>query len=331
MFDFLYNEISLRKILGETKKIQITPERYMKAQLSLGFDLACIFFDAPEGYRARRSQDTVIDEWGSKSKTVGDMGWYIGGTIRTSQDLEKLHIPDPNAPGRTKSIQKILKKYGDNLACAPAVGGAFTHAWGMTGLEIFVKSIYTDPSFVHKILYLVNRYNVELGKIAIDEGAEFLWIADDFGDSHGPMLPPKQFRDFILPYFRGQVHAFKKRGVWVLLHCDGNIMPIIEDVVNTGIDAFHPIERKALMNLIEMKEKYGDRITLIGNVEASNLIPYGSYEEIDKQIKECFETAAPGGGYIFASDHSIHPGIPLEKAKFLFNRAQKYRKYPTIK
>jgi len=76
-----------------------------------------------------------------------------------------------------------------------------------------------------------------------------------------------------------------------------------------------------------MKEKYGDRITLIGNVEASSLIPYGSYEEIDKQIKECFETAAPGGGYIFASDHSIHPGIPPERAKFLFDQAKKYRKY----
>jgi len=109
-------------------------------------------------------------------------------------------------------------------------------------------------------------------------------------------------------------------------------MLLMDDIVDAGIDAFHPTERKAFgpNGLEEMKRRYGDRITLFGNVEASTLLPYGTYEQIDKQIRKCFETAAPGGGYIFGSDHSIHPCIPAERARFLFRQAAKYRSYPTL-
>jgi len=312
-FDFLYNAISIRKLLGETKRIQVTPEIYMKAQLSLGFDHVVIYFDPPEGHKPA-----------TKSKVVDDMAWYIGGTIRTPEDLDNWQPPDPHAPGRTRTIRKILKKYGNDLSLGTCPGGPFTAAWTMTGFDVFAKGMYTNPSFIHKLMSMLTKNTVELGKIAIDEGIEILWIADDFGDNHGPMVTPDQFRRFVLPYLKQVVEAFKKRGAWVFLHCDGNVNVLMDDIVNTGIDAFHPCERKAHMDLAVIKQKYGDKITLFGNVEASNLIPFGSYEEIDKQIRECFNIAAPGGGYIFGSDHSIHPGIPPEN----FNRAQKYRKYP---
>ena len=327
LFDFLYNETSLRKILREERE-RISPEMYMKAQLSLGFDLVCLFSDEPEGSRLKwLSKGTFINEWGIRNKVIDGMGWYLDGSIKTREDLEDFCPPDPYAEGRSRTIGAILKNYGELIACAPAIGGPFTHAWSITGFDVFVKAMYGDPSFIHRLLGVVNRYFIELGKMVIDEGAEFIWIADDFGDVHGPMTTPRCFREFILPYFREQVNAFRKKGVWVLLHCDGNVMPIMRDLVDVGIDAFHPVERKARMDLSGIKEEYGDRITVVGNVEASSLIPHGSYEKIDEQIRECFEIAAPGGGYIFASDHSIHPGISAERAEFLFQYAGKYRFY----
>ena len=81
------------------------------------------------------------------------------------------------------------------------------------------------------------------------------------------------------------------------------------------------------MNIAEIKAKYGDRICLIGNVDASVLLPLGSRKEIVNQIRECVKIGAPGGGYIFASDHSIHPGIPGQKARFLFSEVEHNRKY----
>jgi uroporphyrinogen decarboxylase len=85
------------------------------------------------------------------------------------------------------------------------------------------------------------------------------------------------------------------------------------------------------MNLKEIKNLYGDKISIIGNVDASILLPLGTYEDVKKQINECIKVAAPGGGYIFASDHSLHPGIPGKKIRFLFKTAEKLKKYPIKK
>ncbi len=339
-FDFLYEAISIRRILGKEGNSFISLEDFMSAQRALEFDLVSATFNEPKGYKLRKvSPDMHIDEWGIKFKaTAGykgqateSMAWYVDGTIKTPEDLENLQIPDPYAEGRTRDMLKILKKYGEEMAIAPTVAGPFNMAWLVTGFEVFVKALYTNQPFACKLLTLINKFNIELGKIAIDLGAEFLWISDDLGDKNGPTVAPKQFRMFVKPLLKEMVGTFKKRGAWVLLHCDGNVMSIMDDIIDTGIDAFHPTERKAFgpEGLRKMKEMYGDKITLFGNVDASHLLPYGSLEEINDQIRECFETAAPGGGYIFGSDHSIHPGIPAERARFLFNRASKYRRYPT--
>jgi len=95
-----------------------------------------------------------------------------------------------------------------------------------------------------------------------------------------------------------------------------------------GFDGVHPIERKAGMNLDVMKKEYGDKLTLIGNVDATELLPHGTSLQIKKQVLECLRIAAPGGGYILASDHSIHEGVRSANAMFMFKAAKKYGRHP---
>lgn len=300
----------------------------MKVWLDLGFDLVCLGFNSPKRYRPRwQSKEVFVNEWGVKNKFREGMSWYLDGTIKGQSDLDHLTRPDPQADGRFRTLRWGLERHADNVAVAVAIPGVFTHAWSMTGFSTFVKSLYKKPRFARNLISYVNDYFIEMGKIAIDLGAEFLWIADDFGGTKGPMISPVHFRTFILPHLRRMVRSFKRRGVWVFLHCDGNVMPFIEDIVATGINAFHPTERKTGMDLRVMKETFGNKITLIGNLEASHLIPEGNLKDIDTQIRECLEIGAPGGGYIFASDHSIHPSISAERARFVFGRAGRYRKY----
>jgi len=252
LFDFLYNEISIRKILGKSEKSKVTLEDYMKAQRTLSFDLVAAYFSEPRDYRPKIiSPDLFIDEWGIKWKSVaGDnVPFYVDGTIKSMEDLQHLQPPNPYAEGRTESILEFLRRYGDEVAVAPVVAGPFNMAWLITGFEVFVRALYTNQSFIRKLLTMINEYYRELGKIAIDLGAELLWISDDLGDKNGPILTPRQFRTFVKPLLKNMVETFKKRGVWVLLHCDGNVMPLMDDLVEVGIDAFHPCERKAHMSL----------------------------------------------------------------------------------
>jgi uroporphyrinogen-III decarboxylase len=324
-FDFLYNELTLRKFVGDRK---LTPARTMDVWLSLGFDLAAIGFNAPKGYRAKRlSPGIYVDEWGTKSRSGKGMSWYLDGTIKGRADLDALENPDPQAEGRTRTLEWALRSRADRIACASTVSGAFTQAWMMTGFHTFARALYADPRFVRELLSRVNDFSVEMGKIALDMGAEFIWISDDLGGSRGPMISPPHFNALVLPCLKKMVREFKRRGAFVLLHCDGNVMPIIEGIVDTGLDAFHPTERKAGMDLAVMKNRFGEDLTLIGNLEASHLIPEGRPEDIDEQMRECFRIGAPGGGYVFASDHSMHPAISAERARFVFSRAEHYRNY----
>jgi uroporphyrinogen-III decarboxylase len=327
-FDFLYNSESIWNITGVPAGTPITPEIYMKAQQILGFDLVVVPYSTKEYGTRHLSPDIIIDEWGCKYKTDGYQNWYIDGTIKSREDLKNFSRPDPCAFERTSSLNKILKEYRDKIACSTGVSGPFTQAWTMMGFRQFVKALYVDPLFVRQTIEIVTSFFVELGKIAIDAGVELLWITEDLGDVHGPMLSPRMFREYVFPILKTMVKEFKKKGVFVLFHCDGNVMPVISDIIELKIDALHPIERKSGMQLDELKELYGQKITLIGNVESSVLIPYGRLEEIDAQIRDCFNIAAPGGGYIFASDHSIHPWMSYDRARFLFERARKYRDYP---
>jgi len=326
LFDFLYNLISLRKFV---KGGNITPNRTMRVWLDLGFDIACVGFNAPRGYRAKRVSDGIyLNEWGVKSRWGEGMSWYLDGTLKNREALDGFLPPDPEEEGRTKNISWALGRYGDRVVVAPPVSGPFTHTWSSMGFNSFVRGMYSEPRLVKDLLKMVNGFNIEMGERALDLGVEYLWIADDFGGNRGPMISPGHFRRFILPPLRRMVRRFRAKGARVLLHCDGNVMPIMDDLVSTGIDAFHPMERKTGMRIEEIKESYGDRMTLIGNLEASHLIPMGSFQDIDRQMRECFEIGSPGGGYIFASDHSIHPAISAQRARFVFRRAGKYSRYP---
>jgi len=325
LFDFLYNPLSLRKFLGDA---EIMPARVMKVWLSLGFDLACLGFDDPVGHRQRPGADgTYVDEWGVLNRIEGEMSWYVGGTIKRPEDLDALEGPDPLDEGRYRTLKWALREYSDRVACAVAVPGIFTQAWSMMGFPAFVKALYGNPAFIQNLLSRLTDHFTEMGRRAIDLGANLLWISDDLGGTKGPMISPLHFRSLVLPCMRRMVRSFKRRGAWVLLHCDGNVMPLMTDIVSIGVDAFHPIERKTGMDLSVMKESYGGRITLIGNLEASHLIPWGTRDEIREQIFECLRIGAPGAGYIFASDHSIHPAISAWRARFVYETADRYRRY----
>jgi len=325
-FDFLYNATSLERFAAGRR---LTPEVKMKIWRSLGFDLVCLGLDSDESSRVKwLSSDVYTDEWGIKRKVGEGMSWYLDGSVKSREDLDSLEVPALDPESSTKTLRWALARYKDDVACSVSVSGVFTQVWSMMGFADFVRALFADRALIEDLLELVNRYLIEAGHACIDTGAEFIWIADDYGGSNGPMISPKHFGELILPCLERMVREFKKRGAWVLLHCDGNVNSLMDDIVRTEIDAFHPVERKAGMSLAGMKRRYGERITLIGNLEASRLIPFGSWGEIDAGIRDCFSDGAPGGGYVFASDHSIHPAISAERARFVYERAGRYRDYP---
>jgi uroporphyrinogen decarboxylase len=159
-------------------------------------------------------------------------------------------------------------------------------------------------------------------------GVDAFHISDDWGGTGGLLISPDQFREFFLKPFEKLVAGFKSFGVPVIMHNDGNLWDILDDLVNTGIDAYHPVEKAATMDLVTVKQKYKGRICPIGNVNNKTTMVTGTPEDVINETLECLKSGAPGVRFIISTDHSLHDGIPLENAMALIETVHKFGKYP---
>ena len=103
---------------------------------------------------------------------------------------------------------------------------------------------------------------------------------------------------------------------------------VLDDLVASGINAYHPVERAAGMDLGIVKEKYRGKLCLVGNVNNKTTLATGTLEEVERETIECLREGAPGGGYILAADHSLHDGQQVQNILKMIETAKKYGEYP---
>jgi uroporphyrinogen decarboxylase len=145
------------------------------------------------------------------------------------------------------------------------------------------------------------------------------------------MVSPEMFREFIKPYLQAQIEAIKETAeVKVLMHCDGAIMPILEDLIEIGVDIINPIQTvvKGFEDTAALKAEYGDRICFHGAIDVQQVLPNATPDEVRREVARRIHDLAPEGGYILAPCHNINIDIPVENVLALFEAAQTYGQYP---
>jgi len=155
-----------------------------------------------------------------------------------------------------------------------------------------------------------------------------LLTGDDYAHRQGSIMSPAHFREFVLPYLQGAVNVAKAKGLPFIKHTDGNLWQIIDMIIDTGLDGLDPLEPIADMDIGKVKEKFGDRIAVVGNVDCGELLSRGTPEQVVEAVKETIAKASVGGGHILASSNSIHPGVNPENYKAMVQAAKKYGTYP---
>jgi uroporphyrinogen decarboxylase len=171
-----------------------------------------------------------------------------------------------------------------------------------------------DPSFAKALADKVADHITEIGTESLRRGNLYdtgLWIYDDMGNNLQPMMSPDSFDKIFLPGYKRMVQAFKEAGAAkVCLHSDGNILPLLEMLMDAGIDGINPVEPKAGLHIPTLKGKYGKKLAYIGGMCNANVLPRGTREEIETQARDIIEVAKDGGVAIGA--HSIGPDIPVQ-------------------
>ena len=329
MFDFLFQKPLYRVLIGRE------PDGYngkdaVKCALALNHDAVWLPFGGFSGYRPKfLSYNIYQDEWGTtyqKNTSSWPIDAPIAYPIQSRADLVKYCPPDPTLPGRTAEIEAAKNVNNDDIALLGGTTGPFTTAWLLMGYENIGYALYDDPDLLLEVFKISNEFNKEAARLSVQAGCMGIWVSDDFGDSQRGLLRIDHFQKYVLSSFAELVEYVANLGVPVLLHSCGHITDYLDDLAQTKISAIHPLQRTAGMNLRQIKEKHGKRWCIIGNIDSTKTLPFGTPEDVEIEVKEAIDIAAPGGGYVLASDHSLHDGIPVENIIKMFRVGTEYGK-----
>jgi uroporphyrinogen decarboxylase len=213
------------------------------------------------------------------------------------------------------------------VAVLGGINGPMTICWFLIGYENICLSLYDDPKFVMEVAEMAVDFDVKAVARMADAGVDAMILADDYGASFKGLLRPDHFKAIFKPALKKIIDCIKGHNLSVFFHCCGHIYEYLDDLVELEIDALHPLQRTAGMDLATVKKEYGHKICIVGNIDSSRTLPYGSPAEVEAETLEALRIAAPGYGYILASDHSLHDGIPVANILHMFDVARRHGAY----
>ena len=278
--------------------------------------------------RTGRRPEFFVNEWGVRFGRTTEAYHPIEGPIKSEADLDSFVPPDPNAEGLMEDVKRAVQRFKGKRFIAFHVAPDFMPAAIMRDLPQFLVDLIENPALAHRILKLVNDYYCTLARRAIETGADAVVLAGDWAFNNGPLMSPDHFREFVLPYFKRCIDVCREAGGYTIKHSDGNLWPIMDMIADSGIDAINPIQPDAGMDIGEVKEKYGSRLCIAGNINCGHTLSEAPVGEVVEEVKEAIRKAGPGGGYIMMSSNSLHSSVKPENYRAMVEACRRFGEYP---
>jgi uroporphyrinogen decarboxylase len=192
----------------------------------------------------------------------------------------------------------------------------------------FTEWLYTNPEEAKaKAQRNVDRVLARGERLAKHGGLDGFALCSDYCFNTAPFLSPAMFSELVTPYLAQLCAGYRAQGFHTIKHSDGNIMPIIDQMVEAGPDAIHSLDPQGHVDIAEVKRDYGDRVCLIGNVNCG-LLTSGTDEEVVESVRYCLRHGMPGGGYIFSTSNCAFTGLPLERYELMWRVWHEEAVYP---
>jgi uroporphyrinogen decarboxylase len=268
------------------------------------------------------------DEWGVTRVSYDDYPNPIINPIKTMEDFEKFKVPDPDAEYRFDKIKNALKQVGDEIAVVARVKDVISHPRDLMGFEDFLMAFYLDPELIESLMRMCIEHSTRIAENLVELGIEAIVIGDDIANNTGLLMSPAMYREQVYPYFKELVSNFKKLGLLVIKHSDGDLRAILPELVESGIDCLDPIDPLGNMDMDYMKKTYGSRIALKGNVDCVETLVDKTVEQVKIETIQCILEGSIGGGHIISSSNSIHRGISPQNYQVFLDTVKEYGVYP---
>ena len=200
-----------------------------------------------------------------------------------------------------------------------------THSW-MVGTETLLVALIKEPEWVTDMFETYLDSCITLFDIIWDAGYRFdeIYWPDDMGYKGTTFFSPELYRRLVKPFHKRACDWAHNKGIYAHLHSCGDVMSLVDDILDAGVDALNPLEVKAGMDSIYLKQKYGDRLVLHGGI---NAVLWPERDRIIEEIDRVVPVLKENGGYIFSSDHSIPNNVSLENFRDIVNEVKRVGSY----
>lgn len=289
-----------------------------------------IYFNPPQNWEPKRIGDIIFDELGIGRKQVGhhlEMVFHPLADVDDPKILEDYPWPDPLDKTRVSGMREAIIKWrnkGKITAVMTSFGGStgiFECSWYMMGLEKFLVAIYESPKFVEALLDKMLELHKGLIENILSEVGDIIDIVctgDDLATQKNLLVSPEWYRSILKPRQRKLIEHIKKfTKAKIYYHSCGNIMPLVEDLIEIGVDILDPIQPKAL-DTVQLKKLYSDKLVFWGGIDEQEVLPFGSVDDVKKEVRRRFEELGRGGGLILGPAHWIQPDTPWENIIALY-------------
>ncbi|HEC42975.1 MAG TPA: hypothetical protein ENI20_09130 [Bacteroides sp.] len=237
---------------------------------------------------------------------------YKDGRIKSRADFDQLEFPDLDSlEKRLEATCKTLQETDMGLMCG-AQTAAFTAMTAM-GYNDFLFNTLAETDMVMDMIKTIHDYCLKEMEMYLRYPVDMMKVGSGIITTTGPMVSWEQVEEFETSFIREQIDIFRKAGKPVFFHIDGKVDNLIPDFIEMGVDVLNPIDPSgSVQDIYEIKSRYGDQITLSGNINIDTVLKDGSPEVIRADVIEHMERMGKGGGYIVSSSHNLHEQIPVE-------------------
>jgi len=237
---------------------------------------------------------------------------YTDGMIKTPADINQLWFPDiADVERRLNELLEGIHGTGLGLIYGAQVA-PFTSATAI-GFEDFCIAVIENPVFVTEVQNRLHEYCLKELEMALTYPIDVVKLGSGLTANSGAMLSPAMMETFEFSRLREMARMTKDKHLPLFLHIDGRIVDMIPDFIAMGVDIINPIEPcGGAQDIFEIKHRFGNRVTLCGNIDINGVLVRGSPEDVRREVTNHIERLAGGGGYIVSSSHNLHELIPVE-------------------
>ncbi|HEY82147.1 MAG TPA: hypothetical protein G4O01_02515 [Dehalococcoidia bacterium] len=309
---------------------------------ALDIDLRLVLPGAPDSRPiVPVGEDGYQDEYGVVRRKPPRSLYYdlvkcpLAGPI-SIQDIVNFPWPDPSDPGYTRGLREQALYYREktDYATVLRLPVPFVHTTQfLRGFEDWFTDLAVDRKLAAALFDAAVEHNSALAEEILKAAGDLVDVvafSDDLGFQNGPIVSPELYRELFKPRHQKYFDTVKKHtSAFIHFHCCGSIYKLLDDLIELGVDALNPVQVAARdMDSRVLGAEFGRRLSFWGAIDSQFVLPKGTTEDVEAEVRRRIRDLAPGGGYILAAVHNIQPGVPVENIIAMYQAGKEYGRYP---